>query len=117
MSALSLAELRQLLLTNRPRRSCDGYPARVRAAVVAAALDLVVAGWTPTALARELGLAATTLVLWLRRPVEPSFRPVTVIEPSPPRGWSSSLTLVTPGGYRVEGLDIHAVTALHAELP
>lgn len=116
MSTASLSDLRRLLAAHRPRRSRDGYPAHVRTAVVTAASELRKAGWTPTRLARELGLAATTLGLWLREPAALTFRPVTVVPTVPPLAPTRTLTLVTPGGWRVEGLDVDSAALLLARL-
>jgi hypothetical protein len=111
----SLAELRQLLRTHRPRRSRDGYPVDVREAVVAAAPAYREAGWTPNGLAVELGLAPTTLAKWLRQSVASSFRQVSIV--SAPVPWTRvSLTLITPGGFRLEGLDLDTAAALVARL-
>jgi hypothetical protein len=55
--------------------------------------------------ARELGLSPFTLHDWLRRE-EPVARPV-VVTPEPVL--SASVAIVTPGGFRIEGLDEAAV--------
>ena len=64
--------------------------------------------------ARELGLSESGLGRWMRRSGEPSgrFRPVEVVDSVSGPFPSSSLVLVTPQGYRVEGLSLAAVAAL-----
>lgn len=115
MSHPSLPALRQLLSAHRPRRSSDGYPTHVRLSVATVAAELRAAGWSDTRLGRELGVAATTVALWLRRPAPSSFRPVEVVDDALHHA-PATLTLVTPHGYRLEGLDLGAATALLARL-
>jgi hypothetical protein len=55
--------------------------------------------------ARELGLSPFTLHDWLRRE-EPVVRPVVV---APESASSASVAIVTPTGFRIEGLDEAAV--------
>lgn len=97
------ASVRTFHRTRRGRR--HPYPAGLRAEVVAAArhLDQPIART-----ARELGLSVFTLHDWLRRE-EPAMRPVVVAE-SPSRG--TGVSLVTPAGFRVEGLDEAAAIRL-----
>ena len=114
----SLSQVRHLVATHRPRISAEGYRPEVRAAVIAAARDRIAEGWTRTRLAGELGLAATTLTAWLREPTAPSFRAVTLTDERAP-SWAAApgvLTLVTPGGYRLEGLDLAGAVALLSRL-
>lgn len=69
--------------------------------------------------ARELGISRSGLARWLRRG-EGRIRPVRVIEsplppPSPAPAESSGaegLVLVTPDGYRLEGLDSAAAVEI-----
>jgi len=89
--------------TRRGRR--HPYPPELRAEVVAAARDLD----QPIArTARELGLSVFTLHDWLRRE-DAVVKPVVVeASPSAPLG----VTLVTPSGFRIEGLDEAAAIRL-----
>jgi hypothetical protein len=120
LSHSSIADLCKLVSANRPRIASEGYPVRVRDTVVAAAAELRAAGWSDTRLGRELGLSRTTMRLWLSRPAPSSFRPVTVVNemvvPPPAPTCAPALVLVSPSGYRLEGLDIDAAAALLARL-
>jgi hypothetical protein len=62
------------------------------------------AGVSLKRLATELGLPPYTLVRWLRRAPRRSLRRVTV--PAAPLPPPPALVLVTPEGWRVEGLDV-----------
>ncbi len=60
------------------------------------------------AVASDLGVSVMSLTKWLRdaRPA-PSFLPVRIAETASP-----TLSLVTPSGYRVEGLTPEGIVAL-----
>lgn len=117
MSAPSIAAVQQLVAAHRPRISSEGYPAHVRTAVVAAARARLAEGWTNTRVGRELGLAATTVRQWLRAPPSgSSFRPVTITSDLALPTRPAALSLVTPSGYRLEGLDLDGAAALLARL-
>ena len=64
------------------------------------------------AVARELGLRPRLLRLWLKEPhPTPRLRRVTMKKSStPPAGMAP--TLVTPQGFRIEGLDVGELAAL-----
>ena len=109
---------RALVADHRPAHARHGYPDHVRQAVVRYASPLVAAGRSVASLAAEVGLAPPTLGRWLAadRPDEPSgFVPVLVDDRPPawPTGFpTATLTLVTPGGFRVEGLQLDALLVL-----
>ena len=81
------------------------YPAELRAEVVAAAraLDQPI-----SRTARELGLSVFTLHDWLRRE-DPAMKPVVV---AADLSASLAVSLVTPTGFRIEGLDEAAAIRL-----
>jgi hypothetical protein len=108
MSVPSVVAVQQLLATHRPRSSSEGYPAHVRETVVGAARAWLAAGWSPNRVGRELGLAATTIRLWIEASEKPAFRPVTLSSSTMNR----ALCLVTPSGYRLEGLDLESAASL-----
>ncbi len=60
---------------------------------------------------RELGLAPMTLRKWCGSKPQAQLVPVTVTAAAPIRG-SCSIAVVTPGGLRIEGLDVQDVVAL-----
>ena len=83
------------------------YTPELRRRAVALARVHLAGGQSLMATARMLGLRSRTLTLWLRR--EPrSFRQVKLTVPaSPPapEAPSGRVVLITPQGFRVEGLD------------
>jgi transposase-like protein len=90
----------------------------LRARVVATVEDERAQGRSLGHIAVALGLHISVLRRWLRRRASestaaPTFRHVTLRAP----GWpsTSGLVLVTPGGFRLEGLDLPtALTLLQA---
>jgi hypothetical protein len=73
------------------------------------------AGWG--AIARELGVSATGLQRWFepkrpRRRVVARLRPVQLKAEAAAAPERRALCLITPQGYRVEGLDAAALVAL-----
>jgi hypothetical protein len=66
-----------------------------------------------TAIAREVGVAPWTLALWLRRPVA-RVRAVDVVPDTVPALVERGIgpVLITPRGFRVEGLDRDGLVAL-----
>lgn len=64
------------------------------------------------AIARELGVRPRLLRLWLKEPqVKPRLRRVTLENASAPVA-TMTPTLVTPHGFRVEGLDVAGLITL-----
>lgn len=69
-------------------------------------------GVAVAAIARELGLRPRALRLWLKEPqVKPRLRRVTLENSSTPP-FTAAPTLVTPYGFRVEGLDVAGLVTL-----
>jgi len=114
---LTIPEARSLLRRTRPQRSCDGYPAEVRTATTDLAWDLLDEGWSHSRIARDLGLSAGTLTRWLEQSDEPQrgFVPVFV-PPMTTAQPSCTLSVVSPAGYRIEGLDLDGAIAALARL-
>jgi transposase len=91
------------------RSRTSRIPDAVRAQVVAYARRQRPAGRSWQRIARGIGVSAGSLQNWARAPAAPrTLVPVTVAaaEPAP------SLVVVSPGGYRVEGLDVATASAL-----
>jgi len=85
----------------------------LRAAIVETAGSLVESGWSVGRIAKVVGVTPATLGRWLqsRRDDESSpggFRPVEVEA----GGGRRELTLVSPSGYRVEGLGLEEIERL-----
>jgi hypothetical protein len=86
-------------------------PDTVRARVLAYAHGRRAAGESWVRIARTVGLSAGTLKNWSRRPARPrTLVPVAVAAPFP--GPAAPLVVVSPAGYRVEGLDLATASAL-----
>jgi transposase-like protein len=96
------------------------YSPERRAQLVALGQRLLDQGRSVTAASAELGLGRDTLGRWLRgsEPVEAHFRPVTIVEPpisADSQGGIqpvAGLVLVSPRGYRVEGLGVATAAEL-----
>jgi hypothetical protein len=83
------------------------YPVTFRTKAVTLARSRLAQGTPFFRVARDLGLPKKSLSRWLQheRPT-PRLRPVAIRpEPAPPRPLAANVVLVTPHGFRVEGLD------------
>lgn len=96
------------------------YPKRLRVEILGYLQDRLDGGVPVSASARSLGLSAPTLYGWLRAARRRGeFRNVRVVSNRGQRlafSPSTSVTLVSPQGYRVEGLDVASVSVLLREL-
>jgi hypothetical protein len=95
-------------------RTAVRYPGDLRQRVMAFARRRQRQGADVTAIAREVGVAPWTLALWLRRPVAAHVRAVDVVPDAVPvaGGPEAGPVLITPRGFRVEGLDRDGLVAL-----
>jgi hypothetical protein len=86
-------------------------PMAVRERIVAFTVRATAAGWRLPMVARAVGVSVGSLRNWRREPARPprALVPIVVTAPAPP---ASALTVVVPGGYRVEGLDVATAAAL-----
>lgn len=94
----------------------DGYPPdlRRRAARHAHTRRSTGAPWQH--IADELGVSTTSLRHWCAETAPPAaFVPVVVAQDAPV-ATTTSYTLVSPRGFRVDGLDLHQLTALLGQL-
>lgn len=108
--------LRALLAQTRPQPANAGYPVEVRARVAAWAMSQRESGATWKQLGDQLGLGVTTLHSWTaatERAAPRTFLPVCVdfTPPGPPE-----YALVSPRGYRVEGLGLGQLVSLLGQL-
>ena len=93
-------------------------PAELRFRVVAYARQCRERGEPVSDIAIRLGLVESTLARWLRRgraeEATAGFRPVAIVPVGGVSGADqvAALTLVTPGGCRVEGLDVESAAYL-----
>ena len=91
-------------LGGRPGRGAR-YPEDLRREAIGLARTGMSAGKSLGSVAQELGLGSATLTRWLGRggAGEP-LRPVEVQREEEEPGQTSSLVVVTPSGWRIEGL-------------
>ena len=102
---------RQLARGKHPRGV--RYPAPFRDDVITLARTRVAHGQSLARVARDVGISFPTLAAWLERPRRPGLRPVALAStPAPVPAPRSSVVLVTPQGFRVEGLDGEALVAV-----
>ncbi len=103
------------------------YPARLRQAGKDYVQQRTAAGIVQAEIARELGVSESTVWRWAQS--SPPARRATAIKPRPSAfkavrvvtervsiGSAVKLSVVTPHGYRVEGLDVASAAALLREL-
>ncbi len=94
---------RRSITVGRGRR----YPEALRRLAVRFATEAAAVGWSASRIARRLGVAWATVERWCETPpvvgIEGGMREVVVRDDSPP-AVERRLALVTPEGYRVEGL-------------
>jgi hypothetical protein len=116
----SIRELRSAVrqLARGKHRNAVRYPASVRTAIIALARTRLGQGHSLARVARGVGVSFPTLASWLAKSGPLALRPVTVAaaaEPAPPL--RSPIVLVTPQGFRVEGLDGDALVTVLRALP
>jgi hypothetical protein len=90
------------------------YPATVRAEVVGLVREARTRGIGRARIAVGLGVPAGTIARWQRLAPRRALRPVMLAADAgtPPVSPSPSLVLVTPQGWRVEGLDVATLLRL-----
>jgi hypothetical protein len=95
-----------------PRGRTSRIPDAVRAEVVAYARRERAAGRSWTRIAHVVGLSAGALKNWAHTP--PPARTLVPVEVATPAAAvrAAAFVVVSPGGYRVEGLDLPTATAL-----
>lgn len=120
----SFASIRALLVARRPKSWSLGYPPDVRQRTAAYVTARRAAGVRPEAIATELGISRHSVLAWSRAPEEVrrlEMVPVVMAaEPPTLAGADSRPTpaavpspvLVSPRGFRVEGLDVATLGAL-----
>jgi len=97
----------------RKKRLGRGYPSELRQRATDYARERAKAGYGVAQVSAELGVSEPTLRNWLAK-AGPAFLRVTVDESAGPveSVTPGALVLVTPSGYRLEGLDLRAASEL-----
>ena len=98
--ARDCTELRNAIAESRVGQTRWRCPAPLRDEIVGFAQERRREGASVRKTARELGVSESSLNRWLQK-ADGRLRPVRVIEKPSSR---DSLVLITPGGYRLEGL-------------
>ena len=83
------------------------YSEEMRSFAVRYAKGRIGRGSTVSASAKELGVAEATLNKWLKR--NDAFRQIQI---RPDKSDTRTVTLITPNGYRLEGLDIESAASI-----
>jgi transposase-like protein len=112
----SLRVARRALAGLGKRGRTTAIPGEVREVLVACALEQRERGKSWAAIAEALGVSSSGLIRWSKRRIArcEGAVPVEVRVEAPSNG--SSVTLVSPAGYRVEGLGVSEAVAMLREL-
>jgi predicted transcriptional regulator len=104
------ARLRRRVWALGPRGRGSRVPGMLRRDIVAYARERQIRGAGFKQIARETGLTRETIRNWLRLPrSDRELIPVAVV---PEVVTHEAIILVSPRGYRVEGLDVESAAAL-----
>ena len=95
-----------------PRGRTTRIPAGVRARVLAYTRRQRAAGASWQTVASAVGVSASALKNWSRLALPARRLVPVVVSPAGTEPSSSVLAIVSPAGYRVEGLDVATATAL-----
>jgi hypothetical protein len=111
------ARLRAQLGVLGPRHQGMRIPTRLRAEIIAHARAWRAAGASMRTIAAALGVAPESIRRWTQPTptAAPALVPVQIVAERPTAG-ATPLTLVSPRGFRVEGLGLADVGALLAAL-
>ena len=85
------------------------YSAEVKRDAIAVLALARQRGRTTSSVAQALGVSVESLRRWVTGEAEPAgFRPVRV----QPHGGAATVSVVSPGGFRIEGLDLAAAASV-----
>ena len=108
--AMSYTELREAILRSRSGQERWRCPVELREQIVRFTRDCQLDGIAAKTVAKELGISDSGLSRWLQA-ADKKLRPVRITDSAaPPR--LEPLILVTPGGYRLEGLSVSSAADL-----
>jgi len=112
--SMTKARFRQLVAERREgfKSGAPRYPAKMKRFAVECARVAIANGDTLASAARELSISDITLSKWVQAAeVETAFASV-VVEAEEAAPSSGELTLTTPDGYEITGLDVRSVAEL-----
>jgi hypothetical protein len=98
------------------RKGARPYTAVMKAKALQLAKDLQTQGLAMDMVAKRIGICAATLYLWRSSSRERRMVPVTVVQPEPQVVAPTCFALVSPRGYRLEGVPMKLAVAMLQEL-
>jgi transposase-like protein len=98
------------------RKGARPYTAEMKAKALQLAKDLQSQGLAMDVVAKRIGICAATVYLWRSSSKGSRMVPVTVVRTEPQVVASASFALVSPRGYRLEGLPVKLAMAMLQEL-
>jgi hypothetical protein len=98
------------------RKGARPYTAAMKAKALQLAKSLQAQGLAMEVVGKRLGICAATLYLWRSSSRESRMVPVTVVRPEPQVVAPVCLALVSPRGYRLEGVSVKLAVAMLQEL-
>ena len=98
------------------RKGARPYTAEMKAKALQLARDLQVQGLAMDVVAKRIGICAATLYLWRGSSKGGRMVPVKVVRAEPPATAFPCFALVSPRGYRLEGLPVKLAMAMLQEL-
>lgn len=98
------------------RKGARPYTAEMKTKALQLAKDLQVQGLAMDVVAKRIGICAATLYLWRSSSKGRRMVPVKVVLAEPPVTASPCFALVSPRGYRLEGLPVKLAMAMLQEL-
>lgn len=88
------------------------YPEELHQEAVSYAMARRRRGDSLLAISRDLGVKPVTLSRWLQQARDLEFRPVEIVTSDPTAPAATGVIVTTPGGIRIEGLDLESLIAL-----
>lgn len=98
------------------RKGARPYTAEMKAKALQLAKDLQAQGLAMDVVAKRIGICAATLYLWRSSSRKSRMVPVKVVRPEPQMVAPTCFALVSPRGYRLEGVPVKLAMAMLQEL-
>jgi hypothetical protein len=98
------------------RKGARPYTTEMKAKALQLAKDLQEHGLAMDVVAKRIGICAATLYLWRSSSKGSRMVPVKVVRAEPPVTATHCFALVSPRGYRLEGLPVKLALAMLQEL-
>ena len=109
------SELEALGRAVRAHRADGGglrLPLDLRDKIAATARQAKAAGWTVNAIATQVAVSPQSIMRWLRPAESPSSPRLVPVRLAPQPSTSPALTLISPTGWKIFGLDVAEAAAL-----